>query len=74
MWIRLITIGARRSSNNLGIEATYSYQQKMTMTQGIGIRPMAAGVQRTGSVLKAKANHYMREAWKKGKILRNASA
>ena len=34
---------------------------------------MALGAQQTDSSMKAEANHYMREARRKGKSLKNAS-
>ena len=69
-----MTIGTRCLGENLDTEATRSYQQKMTKTWWTGIRPMAIGTQRMDVGLKAEANHYMREVWRKGKSLKNASA
>ena len=72
--IRPMAMGARRSSDSLDTEATYSYQWKTSKMQRTGIKSMAAGAQRMGSDPKAEANHYMREAWRNGKSLKNASA
>ena len=35
---------------------------------------MAVGAQQTDSGLKAESNHYMKETWRKGKRLKDASA
>ena len=42
--------------------------------QKMGIRPMAVGTQRTDSGPRAEANHYIREAQRMGKSLKNVSA
>ena len=68
------TNGCRCLGDNLGIEATHSYQRKMTMTQWTRIRSMTVGAQRMDSGWKAEANHYMRKAWRKGKSLKNVSS
>ena len=72
--IRPMAVGIQCSGDNLDTEATCSCQWKMTKTQSTGIRPMVVGAQRTDSGPKAEAKHYMREAWRKGKILKNVRA
>ena len=74
MRIRLMAVGTRCSGDDLDTEATCSYQQKTTKMQRMGIRSMVTSAQWTDSDSKAKANHYIREAWRKGKSLKNASA
>ena len=68
-----MAVGTRYLGDNLDTEATRSCQRKTTKRQQTGIRPMVIGAQQTNSGLKAEANHYIREPWRKGKSLKNAS-
>ena len=71
--IRPMLVGTWCSGDNLDTEATCSCQQKMTKTQRTWIKPMAAGPQLMESSPKVEANHYMRNTWRKGKVLKNVS-
>ena len=71
--IKPMIVGARRSGDNLDTEVIHSYQQKMITMQRMVIRLMVACAQRMDPSPKAEANHYMREAWQKGKSMKNAS-
>ena len=68
---RSMVVDAKRSGHNLDTEATRSFKSKMTKIQRTRIQPMAVATQQTDSGPKAEAKHYMREAWWKGKSLKN---